>query len=113
MLRNISRSFLINAPAEVAAQYKLLLHAFNEGLKHIAPKQRMSDVYAAVKVLLPYPYPYINLYFLLITLLIPYSFQKHIEEKDPSLVEYMMKSFGNGIGLEFRETYSQVIDEYS
>lgn len=79
---NISRSFLINAPAEVAAQYKLLLHAFNEGLKHIAPKQRMSDVYAAVK--------------------------KHIEEKDPSLVEYMMKSFGNGIGLEFRETYSQI-----
>eukprot|EP00301_Raphidiophrys_heterophryoidea_P026138 c8949_g1_i1.p1 GENE.c8949_g1_i1~~c8949_g1_i1.p1 ORF type:complete len:1050 (-),score=336.81 c8949_g1_i1:34-3078(-) len=79
---NISRTFLIDPEQAVSQQYRLLLHAFAAGVQAIKPGTKCCDVYAAVK--------------------------NHIQEKEPALVEHLLKSFGTGIGLEFKESFLQI-----
>eukprot|EP00299_Pterocystis_sp_00344_P019155 c9530_g1_i1.p1 GENE.c9530_g1_i1~~c9530_g1_i1.p1 ORF type:complete len:1032 (+),score=277.64 c9530_g1_i1:108-3098(+) len=79
---NLSRTFLINSSPTINANYKLLVHAFDEGLKEMVPKKKCCDVYNAV--------------------------QKYIKEKAPQLADSLLKNFGSGIGLEFKETFAQL-----
>lgn len=75
---NISRTFMVDAPQRVEVVYGILLALFNACLESMIPGNELKDVCDAAK--------------------------NFLKERDPSLLSYLPKTLGFGIGIEFRDS---------
>jgi nucleosome binding factor SPN SPT16 subunit len=69
----------------VVTNYKILVEAFKEGLKALVPGKKCSEVYKAV--------------------------EDFIKSKDEALASKLIKNLGSGIGLEFKESHTQLTNQ--
>ena len=75
---NMSRTFMVDVPPKVEKTYAVLMSLYNHCLEQMVPGKELKDVLLAAT--------------------------KYIEAKDSSLLQYLPKSLGFSIGLEFRDS---------
>jgi nucleosome binding factor SPN SPT16 subunit len=75
---SISRTFLVDVPPKIENTYNTLLSLYNRCLEAMIKGKELKDVYENAR--------------------------KYLQEKDPSLLTYLPKSFGFATGLEFRDS---------